>query len=93
MSTTFATRTELLPVFLEDWKPDHRPLCAEHRATAGRYIAAIALRPVLKGASAPLSGEFSKRVLWQRFRELYDEMAGSYARSDREDFAKAMERL
>ena len=95
MSTTTATRPAqgTLPVFLEDWKTNHRELSEESRAKVGRYIEAIVALSVKNGGDTALSGEVTKRMLWRQFREFFDDLTGMFSRSEREDFIKAMKRL
>jgi hypothetical protein len=80
------------PGFLEDWKPDHRPLSDEQRAHVGGYIQAIVRRgdPEARGVEAVAA---EARDLWIGFRETFDDLRGEFVRSENEDVGRALARI
>jgi len=92
MATTDTSKT--LPEFLADWKPRHRSLSDEHRVAAGKYIEAIVARQPKGQSIGPADvASFSRRELWRKFRETYDDLGTYGARSENEDFIKTMRQL
>ncbi len=78
--------------FLLDWREDHRQLSDVHRDAVGRYITAIVERDPRAQEDVRLERDLAAD-LWLKFRDLYDGLAVSSARSENEVFARAMSRL
>jgi hypothetical protein len=80
--------------FLCDWLgDDHRPLANPARDHARRYIEAIIAHDALVRDLSADSQLTCAGMLWRTFRETYDDLRGPFARSEKEDVARALGRL
>lgn len=80
--------------FLCDWLgTEHRPLADAAREHARRYIEAIVAHDELTRELSETSRLACAAMLWQTFRESYDDFRGPYVKSEKEDVGRALGRL
>jgi len=80
--------------FLCDWRGvEHRSLGAAGRERARRYIEAIIAHDQLTRGLSDDAQLTCAGMLWQTFRETYDDLRGPYMRSENEDVRRALARL
>ncbi len=75
-----------------DWREDHRDLPWYGREQAILYIGAIVSRDPFAREDDTLAQSLA-RSLFVRFRTAFDDLRGPFAKSDREDVARAMARI
>jgi hypothetical protein len=80
--------------FLCDWLGnEHRPLADAARDHARRYIEAIVAHDELTRDLCEDARMGCAAMLWQIFRETYDDLRGPFAKSEKEDVGRALGRL
>ncbi len=93
MNNTIDTgRSGLDPATFSDWRRDHRDLPEYGREQAIGYIDAIVAHDPFVVGSEDLARSLA-RTLFIRFRTAFDELRGPFAKSDREDVARALSRI
>lgn len=94
MQQTQAPDETVAVTFLCDWLgTEHRPLADAAREHARGYIEAIVGHDELTRELSADARLACAAMLWQTFRETYDDLRGPFARSEKEDVGRALGRL
>ena len=94
MEATQVQSDAVAVTFLGDWLGDeHRPLADTARDQARQYIEAIVAHDAIVRELSPEAQLGFASMLWQTFRESYDDLRGPFSRSEKEDVRRALSRI